>query len=345
MVRRSLIPALVILLLLLGASNAQAAAYEITFEPELPDPGDRVTFHAKQATPGSGGPGDKFSWDFGDGASDVGRNPTHVYTEARTYTVVLTVTDAFEALVETISVKIAVGPNAPPSAAFSVAPASPLVGELVTFTGGSDPNGDSVTRLWNFGDGTVDTAAAPSHVYANAGDYTVVLSVIDARGASATTFQSVTVRDPATASAPSGGEPAPSTGAVGGSAPVFTAPPGATGPFPMRPFPVVRIAGTVLPRAALIRILSVRAPRGSRIVVRCVGRACPVGSMATTSSTRLVRLRRFERRLRAGIRLKLFVRQENRIGKYTSFLIRAGAPPKRVDLCLFPKRRSPGRCP
>jgi len=45
---------------------------------------------------------------------------------------------------------------------------------------------------------------------------------------------------------------------------------------------------------------------------------------------------------RAGIRLKVFVRQENRIGKYTSFLIRAGAPPKRVDLCLFPKRRTPG---
>jgi hypothetical protein len=113
----------------------------------------------------------------------------------------------------------------------------------------------------------------------------------------------------------------------------------------MSPFPVVRIAGTVLPHGALINVLSVRAPRGSQIRVRCVGDGCPVGSVATTSATRLVRFRRFERRLRAGIRLKVLVRQANRIGKYTSFLIRAGAPPKRVDLCVFPTRRSPGRCP
>jgi hypothetical protein len=113
----------------------------------------------------------------------------------------------------------------------------------------------------------------------------------------------------------------------------------------MSPFPVVRIAGTVLPRAARVRVLSVRAPRGSRVRVRCVGKGCPVDAVARTTATRVVRFRRFERKLRAGIRLKLFVRQANRIGKYTSFLIRAGAPPKRVDLCLFPTRRSPGRCP
>ena len=113
----------------------------------------------------------------------------------------------------------------------------------------------------------------------------------------------------------------------------------------MSPFPVVRIAGTVLARGARISVLSVRAPRGSHLHVRCEGRGCPVGSVATTSATRLVRFRRFERRLRAGIRLKLFVRQDGRIGKYTSFLIRAGAPPKRVDMCLFPASRTPRRCP
>ena len=113
----------------------------------------------------------------------------------------------------------------------------------------------------------------------------------------------------------------------------------------MNPFPVVRIAGTVLPHGALIKVLSVRSPRGAQIRVRCTGNGCPVGSMATTSATRLVRFHRFERRLRAGIRLKVFVQQANRIGKYTSFLIRAGAPPKRVDLCVFPTGRSPGRCP
>ena len=218
-------------------------------------------------------------------------------------------------------------------------PSSPLAGEPVSFAGGSDPDGDSVTRLWDFGDGAIDTGPTPSHTYANAGDYTATLTATDEHGASGTTFQTVTVRAP-TEAPPAEGPPA--------SAPVAGLKP-LKDPFTplvrMRPFPVVRIAGVVLPRGARVQILSVRAPRGSRIQVRCLGRGCPVGSMATTSAKRLVRLRKFERRLAAGTRLRLFVRQENRIGKYTSFLIRAGAPPKRADLCLFPTRRSPGRCP
>ena len=53
MVRRSLFPALVILLLLPAASHAQAAAYEITpHEPEVPVTGDQVTFHAEAREPG-----------------------------------------------------------------------------------------------------------------------------------------------------------------------------------------------------------------------------------------------------------------------------------------------------
>ena len=44
---RSLIPALVILLLLPAASHAQAAAYEITIRAEDPVTGDQVTFHAR----------------------------------------------------------------------------------------------------------------------------------------------------------------------------------------------------------------------------------------------------------------------------------------------------------
>jgi hypothetical protein len=67
--------------------------------------------------------------------------------------------------------------------------------------------------------------------------------------------------------------------------------------------------------------------------------------VARTSATSVTRFPRFERSLRAGIRLHLFVRQPGRIGKYTRFLIRAGAAPKRLDRCLFPGRRAPGRCP
>jgi len=354
-VRRSLIPALVILLLLPAASHAQAAKYEITFEPEGPVTGDQVTFHAQRVNPGNGGQDDLFTWGFGDGGNvttTTEPNVTHAYTEAGAYVVTLSVlkSDGTPDPQDATPITVTSKPNAAPSASFSFTPSSPVAGEPVSFAGGSDPDGDSLMHLWDFGDGTTDTGSTPSHTYANARDYTVRLTATDEHGASGATFQTVTVRAP-TEAPPAGGPPA-SAPPLGGAAPI-------TGPFAgsnplgdpftppvrMRPFPVVRIAGVVLPRGALVQILSVRAPRGSRIRVRCLGRGCPIGSMATTSATRLVRLRKFERRLAAGTRLRVFVRQENRIGKYTSFLIRAGEAPKRVDLCLFPTRRSPGRCP
>ena len=74
----------------------------------------------------------------------------------------------------------------------------------------------------------------------------------------------------------------------------------------MRPFPVVRIAGVVLPSGALVKVLSVRAARGAKVVVRCRGRGCPSALVARSSGASLVRFHRFERRLRAGVRLELF---------------------------------------
>jgi chitodextrinase len=339
-VRRSLsIPALVLLLLLLGASNAQAAEYRIAPHQPSAVTGDQVTFQAERENPGQGV--QTLRWDFGDGSSvtTTAMTVTKVYTEPETYVVTLSLakpddtTDPQDETTITVTQK----PNAAPSASFSFTPSSPMAGEPVSFAGGSDPDGDSVTRLWDFGDGTAGADPTPSHTYANAGDYTVTLTVTDEHGESRAAFQTVTVSAP-----PLLGGAAPTTGPVVGSDPLGD-------PVPplvrMRPFPVVRIAGVVLPRGARVQILSVRAPRGSRIRVRCLGRGCPVGSMTTTSAARVVRLHRFERRLRAGIRLELFVRRGDRIGKYTRFLIRAGAPPKRVDLCLFPTRRTPGRCP
>jgi hypothetical protein len=113
----------------------------------------------------------------------------------------------------------------------------------------------------------------------------------------------------------------------------------------MKPFPIVRIAGVVLPDGALVRILSVRAPRGASVRVRCRGKGCPARAVARSSAASLVRFHRFERRLPAGVRLEVFVRKARRIGKYTRVLIRAGKPPARVDRCLMPGRDRPVACP
>ncbi len=74
--------------------------------------------------------------------------------------------------------------NRPPVARAS---ANPLAGPVplnVAFSsaGSSDPDGDALTYLWTFGDGTTSSAANPSHTYAQAGTYTATLQVSDGRG-------------------------------------------------------------------------------------------------------------------------------------------------------------------
>jgi hypothetical protein len=220
-----------------------------------------------------------------------------------------------------------------PSASFTVSPSAPSVGETVTFTSTSQPSpGANITEFaWDLdGQGGFDdfNGAVASWSFSAPGTHVVRLRVRQDNGRQATTAVEIVVSAPAPAPAPAPGTP----------------PPGETAPIMMSPFPIVRIAGTVLPRGALVRILSVRAPRGARIRARCRGQGCPTASVARTSTTGLVRLRRFERRLRAGTVLRIFVRKSGTIGKYTRFLIRAGRPPARVDRCLIPGSSQPVRC-
>jgi len=288
------------------------------------------------------------AWRFGDGATATGPSPRHVYDSAGTYSVVLTATDEHGAAAtrnHTVTVKA----DPDPVPGFEYSPASPLTGELVTFTSTSSASEGSITDTdWDMdGDGEFDDASGEEVTwsFASAGDHLVLLRVRQTGGRQAVAFATVEVTErpapPPPAGEPTG--PAP-TGSGLPVVPIFPRPP-ARRPVLMQPFPIVRIAGVVLPRAALIRILSVGAPRGARVELRCLGRGCPAKAVARTSARRLMRFHRFERRLPAGTRLEVFVRQPGRIGKYTRFLIRAGKPPARVDRCLVPGKRRPVRCP
>jgi len=85
------------------------------------------------------------------------------------------------------------GGNASPTARFTFSPSDPLVGETVTFTDASTDDGTIVSQDWDFGDGSTGTGASPTHTYDAAGDYSVVLTVEDDEGATATSTQTVTV--------------------------------------------------------------------------------------------------------------------------------------------------------
>jgi PKD repeat protein len=77
-----------------GQSTAPTATF--VFSPTNPEPNDTVFFNAEAATPAVGRRIQSYRWDFGDGSPiETRTTPTasHKYTQARTYTVTLVVTD------------------------------------------------------------------------------------------------------------------------------------------------------------------------------------------------------------------------------------------------------------
>ena len=115
-----------------------------------------------------------------------------------------------------------------------------------------------------------------------------------------------------------------------------------SGPLLLDPFPIVRIRGRLTPNGARVTRLTVRAPSGVRIAVSCRGRSCPARRFARSAG---LRLRRFERVLRAGTRLDITITKPGYVGKWTTIVIRRGAAPRRRDRCVYPGGRDRVQCP
>ena len=139
---------------------------------------------------------------------------------------------------------------------------------------------------------------------------------------------------------PAAPDPAPLAAPVPAGA---VLPGAAASPRMMRPAPVVRIRGRLSRSGARITLLTVQAPHGAAITVRCRGRDCPARRWA--HATVLTRIARFQDDLRAGTRLTISITKPGRIGKHTTISIRRGKAPLRRDRCLMPGSRKPVRCP
>jgi hypothetical protein len=142
---------------------------------------------------------------------------------------------------------------------------------------------------------------------------------------------------PSPGPAPSGGSGAPATPA---------ALPTATALTMLRPFPVVRLRGSLTFTGARIALFTVRVPARVTVVVACRGSGCPARRLARRPTTRrTIRFKRFEQSLPAGTRLTVKVTRAGRIGKWSTILIRRGAAPRRSDLCAYPGAGAPAPCP
>ena len=161
------------------------------------------TFSATASDPD----GDTFTylWSFGDGSSSTAATPTKTFAADGTYDVTLTVTDTWglASSVATRTVTIAEpANNLPPVPVIN--PVTCVVRTCTIYgVSSSDPNGDSFTYLWNFGDGTpTSTATSPTKTFAADGTYTVTLTVTDAWGDAATATRVITIAEPANNQAP-----------------------------------------------------------------------------------------------------------------------------------------------
>lgn len=122
-----------------------------------------------------------YSWTFGDGTGGAGGEYIyHTYHAPGTYTVTLAVRDGY--FTTTASTEVVIRPD-PESVPISNAggPYQGYVGVPLQLDGSGsfDPDGDPLQYWWVFGDGSVGAGIRPTHTYADAGDFEVILEVYD----------------------------------------------------------------------------------------------------------------------------------------------------------------------
>jgi PKD repeat protein len=128
------------------------------------------------------GAGLSYSWNFGDGFTSTGSNPTHSFANPGVYIVNLVVTDAC-GIAASSSQNVSICNTVQPSFTSSAASA-------LSFNFSAQPAGLS-SYSWDFGDGTTASGAMTSHTYGSSGTFAVTLTCTDTCGGSYSVLDTV----------------------------------------------------------------------------------------------------------------------------------------------------------
>jgi len=125
-----------------------------------------------------------YFWDFGDGTTEKGSSrASHVCGKGGSYTVSVTVDDGQDSSCSTASDSVNVSVNTPPDAMMQITKACCVdMEQKFNASSSKDPDGDSLSYFWDFGDGTTATGSSVSHTYTEPGNYKVFLKVDDGSG-------------------------------------------------------------------------------------------------------------------------------------------------------------------
>jgi PKD repeat protein len=196
--------------------NLPVAAF--TSSPSTPNIGDAVSFNGSTSNDPAGSI-KSYSWNFGDGATGSGVNPSHAYATSGDKTVTLTITANLDDRQATASHVVHV--NVPPTASFVYAavvpqppppapanpqdPFTPLVGQNIAFSaqGSGDSDGSITAYDWDLGTGNFDVHRTVPYLIApipTAGQKTVRLRITDNNGATSIASVNMRINTPPTAS-------------------------------------------------------------------------------------------------------------------------------------------------
>jgi len=135
-----------------------------------------------------------YAWNFGDSTTGTGVSPTHTFAAAGAYTITLTVTNTTN-LTGTATGKATIAPAPRPPVGNAGGPYTGTAGTAMGLngSGSSDPQSETLTYAWNFGDSTTGTGVSPIHTYATAGTFPVTLTVTDTSNLTGTAASTATI--------------------------------------------------------------------------------------------------------------------------------------------------------